>query len=67
MACTPSYMSISGALQLIPNGASLVALENDYGVMRGDSLLVLNPTTFADLVQNCAGIQDAVNRLALPG
>jgi hypothetical protein len=60
------FRAISGALRLIPEGASLVALENDYAAMREDGLLALNPMTFATLMEHCAGIQDAVNRLALP-
>ena len=34
--------------------------------MREDGLLALNPMTFAEFMEHCAGIQDAVNRLALP-
>jgi hypothetical protein len=60
------FRAIGGALRLIPEGASLVALENDYAAMREDGLLALDPMTFAELMERCAGIQDAVNRLALP-
>ena len=60
------FRAIGGGLRLIPEGASLVALENDYAAMREDGLLALNPMTFAELMEHCAGIQDTVNRLALP-
>ena len=60
------FCAIGGALRLIPEGASLAALQNDYAAMRKDGLLALNPTTFAKLIENCGGIQDALSRLALP-
>ena len=60
------FRAIGGGLRLIPEGASLDAPEKDYAAMREDGLLALNPMTFAELMENCAGIQDAVNRLALP-
>jgi hypothetical protein len=51
---------------LIPEGTALEALENNDAAMREDGLLALNPMTFAEFMKHCAGIQDAVNRLALP-
>jgi hypothetical protein len=33
---------------------------------REDGLLALNLITFAELIEHCAGIQNAVNRPALP-
>ena len=60
------FRAIRGAQRLIPEGASLVALQNDDAAMRDDGLLALNPMTVAEIIEHCAGMQDAVNRLALP-
>jgi hypothetical protein len=45
-----------GALRLIPDGASLVALEKDYAAMREAGLLAVNPITFAEFMEHCACI-----------
>ncbi len=54
------FRAIGGALRLIPEGASLVALEKDYAAMREVGLMARNPITFAELMENCAGIDRCV-------
>ena len=58
------FQAASGALRLIPEGPSLDALEKDYAAMLEDGLLALEQPTFAEILTNCAAIQDKVNRLA---
>ena len=56
------FAATSGQLQLIPTGASLTALENDYTAMMEDGLLALNQPSFADIIEQCRAIQDEANR-----
>jgi hypothetical protein len=58
------FKATSGALQLIPEGASLVALEQDYAAMLEDGLLALDQPEFSALLESCGKIQDRINRLA---
>jgi hypothetical protein len=60
------HQAVSGSLQLIPQGASLAALENDYAAMLEDGLLALHQPNFTELVESCRAIQDRV-RLCKPG
>jgi hypothetical protein len=60
------FQATAGALRLIPEGPSLVALENDYAAMREDGLLAFDQPAFAVLLTSCAAIEDKVNRLATP-
>jgi hypothetical protein len=53
------------ALRSLLDGASLVELEKDYAAMREDRLLALSSMTFAEILEHCPGIKDAVNRLTL--
>lgn len=55
MAATKS--SATGALQLVPIGESLTALERDYAAMLEDGLLALNQPGFADIMKNCHAIE----------
>lgn len=54
----------SGYLRLIPQGASLDALEKDYAAMLEDGLLAFEQPTFEAVMASCAAIQDEINRLA---
>jgi len=56
------FAATSGQMQLIPTGASLTALENDYTAMMEDGLLALNQPSFADIIEQCRAIQDEANR-----
>lgn len=56
------FAATSGQLQLIPTGASLTVLENDYAAMLEDGLLALNQPSFADIIEQCRIIQDEANR-----
>lgn len=53
----------TGSLQLVPEGASLTALENDYFAMLEDGLLPQErPLDFSALIDQCRAIQDKVNQ-----
>ena len=56
------FAATSGQLQLIPVGASLVALEVDYKAMLEDGLLGNDETSFAEIIERCRVIQDKANR-----
>lgn len=58
------FAAINGQLQLIPIGASLKALENDYSAMVADGLLALHQPSFSDIIEQCAVIQNEANRQA---
>lgn len=53
--------AVSGALKIIPEGASLAALEKDYSDMLEDGLLALEQPGFATLMERCMAIQDRIN------
>ncbi|MFZ2329016.1 MAG: nucleotidyl transferase AbiEii/AbiGii toxin family protein [Rhodoferax sp.] len=53
--------AVSGALQLIPEGDSRTALENDYAAMLNDGLLSGPQPSFVELMEICRGIQDRVH------
>lgn len=55
------FKTANGWLQLIPEGASLSALEKDYAAMLEDGLLALDQPEFPELMENCRAIQDKVN------
>ncbi|PKO90897.1 MAG: hypothetical protein CVU16_08900 [Betaproteobacteria bacterium HGW-Betaproteobacteria-10] len=57
------FKTTNGFLQLIPEGASLAALEKDYAAMLEDGLLALDQPKFSALMENCRVIQDQVNLL----
>jgi hypothetical protein len=52
--------AVSNALQLIPEGAALTALENDYSAMLNDGLLLGPQPSFAELMVICRTIEDRV-------
>lgn len=54
--------AVSGALQLIPQGASLEALEQDYIAMLADGLLSSHQPDFTQLMARCLRIQERVNQ-----
>jgi hypothetical protein len=56
------FAATSGQLQLIPTGASLAALKQDYTAMLDDGLLALNQPSFTDIIDQCRVIQEEVNR-----
>ncbi len=56
------FQAISGGLRLVPEGASLNALANDYAAMLDDGLLAFEQPTFASVLASCTAIQDSINR-----
>lgn len=58
------FKAVTGSLQLIPEGASLAALESDYAAMLEDGLLALNQPSFSEIVESCRAIQEQVNQMA---
>jgi len=57
-------LAAAGAIQLVPTGASLTALEHDYAAMLEDGLLALNQPNFADIMAHCKAIEARINRAA---
>lgn len=57
------FKTTNGSLQLIPEGASLAALETDYAAMLEDGLLAFDQPEFSVLMESCRAIQDQVNQL----
>ena len=55
------FAATSGQLQLIPEGASLAALEVDYRAMLEDGLLGNEGTIFAEIIEQCRALQDQAN------
>jgi hypothetical protein len=53
--------AVSGSLRLIPEGASLMALEQDYVAMREDGLLALDQPEFSEVLDRCRDIENRVN------
>ncbi len=53
--------AVSGGLQLIPTGESLMALERDYAAMLDDGLLSSGQPRFAELMETCRTIEDRVH------
>jgi len=58
------YRATMGELRLIPQGSSLVALEQDYAAMLEDGLLAFEQPAFESVMAICAAIQQRVNLLA---
>ena len=56
------FQAISGGLRLVPEGASLNALANDYAAMLDDGLLAFEQPTFASVLASCTAIQDSINQ-----
>jgi len=55
------FNAVTGGLQLVPEGAALAALENDYTAMLGDGLLALDQPSFHEIMEKCLVVQDEVN------
>lgn len=55
------HQAVSGGLTLLPEGASLEALKQDYSAMLEDGLLALDQPEFDELITRCRTIQDRVN------
>ena len=55
--------AVTGGLQLVPAGASLAALEDDYTLMVKDGLLLDEAEPFDALMDACQAIADKANRL----
>lgn len=55
------FNAVTGGLQLVPEGAALAALENDYTAMLGDGLLALDQPSFHEIMEKCLAVQDEVN------
>lgn len=58
------YKATSGELQLIPQGQSLDALEQDYAAMLADGLLPFEQLSFKAVMASCAAIEEKLNHLA---
>lgn len=56
------FAAVSGHLQLIPEGDSLVVLERDYAAMVADGLLPIEQPDFESTIERCRIIQDEVNK-----
>lgn len=59
--------AVSGDLQLVPVGAALEALAEDYRHMVDDGLLLNDAESFADLMEKCAAIAQRANVIAAVG
>jgi len=57
------HRAVSGQIQLIPTGKSLVALDEDYSAMLEDGLLALHQPDFGELVENCREIEARLNQM----
>ena len=55
------FKAAAGALQLVPIGESLTALERDYAAMLEDGLLSLNQPSFSDIMKSCRAIEVRIN------
>ena len=58
------FKATTGALQLIPEDASRMALADDYKAMLEDGLLPLNAPHFDALIEACEAIEQLVNKRA---
>lgn len=56
------FAATSRQLQLIPEGESLVALEQDYAAMVADGLLPSDQPGFESIIERCRIIQDEINK-----
>lgn len=55
------HHAVTGAIQLVPTGESLTALERDYMAMLEDGLLALHQPDFSELIENCRAIEIRMN------
>ena len=53
--------AVSGAVQLIPSGATHAILADDYGRMLADGMLVDDSESFDRLMERCALIEVRAN------
>jgi hypothetical protein len=53
--------AVSGLLQLVPDAATLKALEADYKKMADDGILLDDAEPFADLIARCADLERRAN------
>jgi hypothetical protein len=56
------FRAVNGSLKLIPEGASLTALAEDYAAMLEDGLLPVGQPQFSELLDQCRSIEEIVNR-----
>ena len=56
------FRAVSGFIKLIPEGASLTALAEDYAAMIEDGLLPVDQPQFTELLDQCRSIEEMVNR-----
>jgi hypothetical protein len=52
---------VSGGLKLVPEGATLKALEADYKKMADDGILVDDAEEFSKLIERCADLEKRAN------
>lgn len=55
------FPAVAGALQLVPGGDSLAALEQDYAAMLEDGLLALGQPDFNEVMKSCQVIEARIN------
>ncbi|MGE0371008.1 MAG: nucleotidyl transferase AbiEii/AbiGii toxin family protein [Gammaproteobacteria bacterium] len=56
--------AVNGHLQLVPDGDAMEVLENDYGRMVDDGLLLQDAEPFATLMRRCAELAERANTVA---
>ena len=56
------HRAVTGAIQLIPTGASLAALKKDYSAMLEDGLLALHQPDFSEIIEHCRVIEARINQ-----
>lgn len=54
--------AVSGHLKLVPDGAALAALSDDYAKMIEDNIMLGQPTPFDQLMQVCREIETLANQ-----
>ena len=60
-------MFFQGSLQLVPDGAARAALEDDYGRMLADGMLLDDGEPFESIIDRCADLETRANRLSADG
>lgn len=60
------FAAVEGALHIVPEGAALEALTNDYASMIEDEVMVGNALAFDELMQACSEVATRANGAATP-
>lgn len=59
-------LAVHGQLRLVPDGAALKALADDYAAMRDARVLLNDSVSFEELMQACTQIEARINQAAPP-